>query len=559
MRSLVTILPFIAVFLIAFAMALQSVYSSDLWLSWICWVLSAIVAVLWIFFNVDNIKRSFSRKGAKYGASSGFAVILGVLVIFGVVFLSNKPRFDVMIDLTRDEVNTLSDQSLKVISSLNNKKVVPTILAFFDSEASKKKFGDLLKIYSASGFKCDLTYIDPHADPTKAISENISLGNTVLLKNGKQQARITAFTEEKFTNALIKVMKTKTKKVYFIRGHGEGGISGRETSGFEIVAEELRVNNYQVEELILLEKGKVINNDDLLIVAGPRYDFKREELVILEEAISKGVSLLLLVDALTPVDNLNGLIKKYGIEFSDDLLLLNPNDRRASMLGQNNAIISVFDDFHSISRDFAKLNKVALLVPNTRSLRTNEGNKYSLKVNIIAKTSGAIVGVADVKTKSDLKNIGGKKIKNDNFPVIAVSQGMISGKQINALNQDELKHRNGIDPVELRVAAVGSSYLANNVGAQRKENLDMFINIVNYLLQDDDFISIRPRDLTKSTIDLTSLSSQIILIVISYIYPFIFLGAGLIIWLRRRGHECLSNTHYSSCCFDLSCGDCILG
>ena len=37
-----------------------------------------------------------------------------------------------------------------------------------------------------------------------------------------------------------------------------------------------------------------------------------------------------------------------------------------------------------------------------------------------------------------------------------------------------------------------------------------------------------------SSIDLTTQGSQLSLLFLSFIYPFIFLGIGIVVWLRRR-------------------------
>jgi ABC-type uncharacterized transport system involved in gliding motility auxiliary subunit len=82
--------------------------------------------------------------------------------------------------------------------------------------------------------------------------------------------------------------------------------------------------------------------------------------------------------------------------------------------------------------------------------------------------------------------------------------------------------------------AYGSAQIANNRGAQSPENRDLISNTVSWLTQDDDFIAIRPRDVTKSTLTITSSQSMINLLFISYLYPFLFLGFGTYYWLRRR-------------------------
>ena len=126
------------------------------------------------------------------------------------------------------------------------------------------------------------------------------------------------------------------------------------------------------------------------------------------------------------------------------------------------------------------------------------------------------------------------------FGVVAVASGQIGGTALANLEKvgdnvkSDSKEIDAKPARELRMAVVGSSKFADNQGMQSSENIDLFLNISNYLLRDDDFISIRPKDVTQSSLNLTTLSSQAILGFISIIYPFIFLGIGILYTVSRR-------------------------
>jgi ABC-type uncharacterized transport system involved in gliding motility auxiliary subunit len=119
------------------------------------------------------------------------------------------------------------------------------------------------------------------------------------------------------------------------------------------------------------------------------------------------------------------------------------------------------------------------------------------------------------------------KLERDgNFPV------MISSAKI--LPKEDEDDENA-PTRQIRVVATGSSQFANNIGfQQRPEHLDLILNITNYLLQDENFIAIRPKNTERSNIDLASQTSQFLLMMICFIYPFLFLGLGILYWLRRR-------------------------
>jgi ABC-type uncharacterized transport system involved in gliding motility auxiliary subunit len=157
-------------------------------------------------------------------------------------------------------------------------------------------------------------------------------------------------------------------------------------------------------------------------------------------------------------------------------------------------------------------------------------------------TSPIIIGVKGVKSSRDLESIEESRIEEGPFGVIAVSIKTLDKRpQVASKDGAELAARDvdaGVgaetQKVESRLVLVGSSQLATNLGVQRAENKDMSLNLFSYLLQDEDFISIRPKDLGKSTIELTTGSSQLLLFWLSFLYPLGVAGFGAYYWFRRR-------------------------
>ncbi len=540
MNSGFIILPFISLLFASFAVAVGATLKDAPGISYALWAIAAICLGTWGFLDRKNFVRLFSRKGSKYGASSGASIILVLLVLIGSAILTSKPRFNKSWDVTRSGVNTLSEQSTKMVDNLKERKTEIEITGFFQDDTQKTKFRDLLHLYEAHGLPAKITFIDPQTDPASALSNKITQGGTVIVKNGEQEARITTLTEEKLTNAFLSVMKERSKKVYFTKGHGEGSLTGEDGEGFKLATDELKNNKLEVAEISLLETPNVPDDADLLIIAGPKYDFKEEEIKALKSYLEKAKPLLVMLDAMVPADHLNKFLSDYGLIFNDDLLILRPDDPRAALLGQNNAIVSDFDQFSPITKDFAGKSSVALLMGNTRSITEKVDNAHAMKPSLVGKTNPIIIGVSNVRTAGDLKNISPDRVKSGALGVIGVATGLAGGSAL-AENpktdgeKKDVKENDGKQAhKEVRIVAVGSSQFATNMGAQRAENLNMFSNIANYLLQDEDFISIKAKDLSKSSIDMTSASSQLSLAFFTYIYPFLFLGIGIVHWLRRR-------------------------
>jgi ABC-type uncharacterized transport system involved in gliding motility auxiliary subunit len=539
MKPGLVLLPFAALFIAAFSTALHSAFTDKPFIAYIGWGLAAVLAGLWIALDLQNFKNMFKRKGARYGASSGLVVILGLAVVVGLCVVTSRPRFNKSVDLTKTQVNTLSDQSIKIIENIKKKNAEIKILAFFQDEQVKVQFRDLMNLYQAKGGNFNIEYIDPQRDPTKALSEKITAGNTAVFRSGDREARLTTFNEEKITNALVQTLVESKKKIYFTKGHGEGEIKGSEATGYQFVVQELENNKYEVAELNLLEQAKVPDDADLVVIAGPRYDFKEEELRFLEDYLNRGGASFVMIDAVTPTPNLAKSLDKYGIRVNNDILILRPDDPRAALIGQNIAIISTFDETNPITRDFSRQSAVSVLMPKARSLGEVADNPNGMKVSLVAKTAQVMIRVKDVTSENDLRNIGRDRIETGDFAVMAVASGQsknpaVAAKTQEAEKTDVASEESAPAEKEIRLVAAGSSQFASNAGAQSGENRDLFVNAVNYLLQDEDFISIRPKDADKSNLTITSGTAVLTMSFLVWIYPLLFLGGGIAGWIMRR-------------------------
>jgi len=179
---------------------------------------------------------------------------------------------------------------------------------------------------------------------------------------------------------------------------------------------------------------------------------------------------------------------------------------------------------------------------STRSVSKIDDNPNKLKVTLAAKTAKEIIRVKNVNTAADLRNLTQDRWEMGEAPVIAVAAGKTLAPATAKATADTGKDATKTDAAkdtadrskETRLVVVGSVEFANNQGAQSQENRDMFMNMTNYLLQDDNFIAIRPKDPTKSTLHITSGRSQLSLLLLAFVYPFGFLGGGTLYWLKRR-------------------------
>jgi ABC-type uncharacterized transport system involved in gliding motility auxiliary subunit len=88
---------------------------------------------------------------------------------------------------------------------------------------------------------------------------------------------------------------------------------------------------------------------------------------------------------------------------------------------------------------------------------------------------------------------------------------------------------------ETRVAVVGDSDFASNALLGIEGNRDMFLNAITWLSQQENLISIRPRDPQDRRLTLTGSQQTAVKWFALLVLPAAIWGAGIISWSRRRG------------------------
>ena len=86
---------------------------------------------------------------------------------------------------------------------------------------------------------------------------------------------------------------------------------------------------------------------------------------------------------------------------------------------------------------------------------------------------------------------------------------------------------------EARLIVIGDSDFASNAYQRSAANGDLFVNAINWLAQEEDLISIRPKSMTSRSVELSSVA-QNLLFWLTIFLPISVLGLGAAMWWRRR-------------------------
>ncbi len=476
----------------------------------------ALILIILALVKRDSVFRFFRKRSTKYG----FNAIVLSLIVLGILALANYTlnRHSWRFDTTASGQYSIAAQTVKILEALEEEVKVTA----FQTQIESGRLDDLLKEYSYYSDNFRYEVVDPDKNPDLAKSLGVKKYGELFLQSRGRTERIEDVTEEKITNALIKISSRKEHNIYFLSGHGENSfeLSAGERESYSLVAAELRKVNYRLSQLELFQTDSVPEDASLVVLAGPSKNLLQREINALNVFLSGGGSLLLLVEARVNDPGLEEFILGLGVKLQNDIIL----EQSASFIISGGGLkrdtrISIEPTaaaygVHRITEDF----RLASVYPTVRSLlvRTeNDSGDYDITELIFSSKSSW--GETDLALLDKSQTSFDKNRDHPGPLVIGVVGKIKEGKSGG------------------RFIIVGDSEFASNPYIERAPgNKDLFLNMVSWLLEDESLISIRPRDPEDRRVNMTLKESQIVFWLLIVTLPIAILGFGITIYFRRR-------------------------
>ena len=494
------IVGFISLFLYVVLPELKSVSAS---LALVC----LINGIFYVIAKGPELKKSLSSRSALYGANTLVltSIFLGILIFVNLLAFRHKHRFD----FTEGGYFTLAPQTIKFISSIPREV---NLTAFFQTESPEKiAFTNLISGYLEETDKIKLKYIDPDKNPSVTKQYGVATYVTLVLESGTKETKIQNTTEENITNALLKVTRDEQKTIYFLEGHNESRISSLENEGYAAAKQNLEQDGFIVKPLLLLQSGEIPKDASVLVVAGPKKPLQNEEQKAIENYLNSGGAVFMLIDPKSS-SKMRPFLKKWGIELGDDIVI----DPMSKLFGGDFAapVVNQYTA-HEITSDFV----LATIFPIIQSVRSTP--VMGITTTELLKTGSN--SWAELDFNSGTVNYDeGKDIKGP------VSVSVIAVKE---LNESPNKNK---PTLKATLLVVGDSDFANNRYTNFSGNGDFFLNAVSWMAEEEQLISIRPRERKSTPIQMTQSLGNAIFIMGIILFPGLIATVGIRIWWRRR-------------------------
>jgi len=455
-------------------------------------------------------------------------VLLAIIAVINFLSARHYTRFD----LTEAEQFTLSDRTVDILKNLNTG--IRAIAFVKDGPEFRNHTERLLEQYRYRSRKFEFEFVDPDKRPLIAEEYGVKRYDTFIIIGGADKSKgkerretiHPILNEENLTNALIKVTSEKEKMVYFTMGHGEKSIDDINSRGYEQVREALKSENFQVRPLVLSVGAGMPVDADMVIVAGPEKEFFDAELEMLGSYLDEGGKILFMIDPFT-VEKTARFPEKYGVRLSEDIIV----DKLSKMFGGDYLLptVSNYDLDHEITERFTVLS----IFPIARSLEVADGTTEGANVTRLAFTQPGTWGETDRERLEGGAASMDKDADNIGPLTIAAVVDVDNKKEKDAHSYGQTKEHEHTDEKGAMIVIGDSDFIANSyigVGG----NLDLFMNMANWLVGDSDKISIRPKSREMAPIVFSDTELTLITALSVLGFPLAILIPGVWINVRRR-------------------------
>jgi ABC-type uncharacterized transport system involved in gliding motility auxiliary subunit len=482
----------------------------------------------------DNNKR---RRNLRYGSSTVVStlLILGILVFIALI----SERHPWRVDLTESGTFTLSQQARNILKSLNQPIEIKAFFATSAPEQAKAK--DLLDTYHYYSNKVTYEFIDPDRHPDVAKRYGVRTYGTLVIEGyGKKQVIQTA-SEEALTNAIHKLMSKETKTIYFLTGHGERAMDSMGKDGYSSAKTALEKEDYKLATLNLMEQPQVPKDAALVVVAGPRKPLFSQEIDSLKSYLTDGGRVMLLIDPFHD-GGLRDFVSSYGMKLSDDEVI----DKLSRVFG-GSYLMPVVMDYgpHQITESF----NVATFYPDARSVRIEKNVPKNIHPEVLASTSANSWAETNLKLLKDGKaDFDKDQDKQGPVPLIAISEidsanpapkpppradakpaAEAGEKATPAAQKSDEK-----PSAKSYLLVAGNSSFADNTYFELSGNGDFFLNMVSFLAQDHNLITIDHRNKAPRLLMLSQGQANWMFWLVLVLVPLMALVSGFFVYRVRR-------------------------
>jgi len=460
-----------------------------------------------------------------------FFVLFFLSIIAALAWLSTQ--YEYAADWTSNNRNTPSDATLELLKKIDE----PISISAFVSASNMVQRNEIEQLVSRyQRYKPDisLNFIDPTKKPDLIRDKKIRFEGELIVAFNEQEEKLQAVTEQHLTNALQRLARTEEHWVLFLEGHGERSPYGDSSFDMTSWTQVMKAKGINVKGYNLASNSNIPDNTSLLIIADPQKNLLHGEIRILLNYIEQGGNLLWLIEPeSTQNEEFQGmeeLSETLGIELVPGMVV----DPNTQLLGINDPRFTLIPEYprNPITENF----DIMSIFPTAKAIEFFAGEEWEAET--LLETLPRTWSETD-DVNGDVQLDVGQDIAGPLIIGLSLTRTILPADEMEAdkdpddselVVDEELE----VSSFEQRIVIVGDNDFASDAYIGEAGNLDFAMNIVNWLIRDDSFISIPAKTRNDTRLELSHTRQIIIGVSFLIIIPVGLLTTGLFIWLRRR-------------------------
>lgn len=408
-------------------------------------------------------------------------------------------------DVTQSASNTLGDGSVAVLKQLPGEIKITVYATEQDANMGdiRKVIRDFVGLYQRYKPDITLTFIDPVKQPEEARKVNIQANGEMLVQYGGRVEHLTVISEQSLTSALLRLAHSKDKLLMYLDGHGERKLDGIANHDLGEFGKRLRQNGYRIGSLNLTIAQDVPANASMLLITQPQVDLLPGEVDKLLRYVEQGGNILWLVDA-EPLHGLEPLAEKLGLLLTPGVVI---DPAAEEMRAPANWALAAGYPPHPVTQNF----NLITVFPFARAIDTEENDTWQHTTLVEAAPRGWVSS----------RPVQGQPHFDKNHDVPGpVTIALALRRDVNDRDQ--------------RIVVVGSGSFLANTYSGNGGNIDLGINMVNWLSNEERLIAIQPRAVKDGAVNLSKTRLAVIGGGFLLAVPALLMLVGGVLWWRRR-------------------------
>jgi ABC-type uncharacterized transport system involved in gliding motility auxiliary subunit len=456
-------------------------------------------------------------------------------------------RYTAQYDWTASHRHTLSDASRKVLGLLQGPVTVTAYAR--ESQTVRQNIRDVVGLYSQTKRDLTLAFVNPDTQPDKVRELGITMDGELIVEYQGRTEKVQDAGETALTNALQRLASAKERHVVFLEGNGERSPKGQANHDLGQFAGELERRGITISMVNPAVTPTIPDNTDLLVLAGPRAKLLPGAIATIENYVKAGGNLWWLADP-GELHGLGPLAALLGMEFVPGVVV----DASSQVLGLDDVTYALVAEYpiHPITSNFQAMT----LFPSAVALHSSGAGQFQSEPLLATLSrswteTGPIEGKikfdADKGERQGPLQIGYALTRSINPPPVPATESkpvppkaggtkrQAPGQPGEAKAVEPPPKPDPVKPAQQRIVVLGDGDFLSNSFLGNGGNLDLGVNIVQWLTHGDDLINIPAKIAPDRNLELSPVASAAIAGGFLFVLPAILLGSGAAIWLRRRG------------------------